>query len=73
MDLPSNYGANVTFNISYLFLFDVGDDLWMNPFKEKGDNMIKTIPKDCKSQLGSITKSKAKKFKDVFNEFIQNI
>jgi hypothetical protein len=46
VDLPSNYDANVTFNISYLFLFDVGEDLWMNPFKEKRDNMIKTIPKD---------------------------
>jgi hypothetical protein len=27
-------------------LFDVGEDFWMNPFKEKRDNMIKTIPKD---------------------------
>jgi hypothetical protein len=46
VDLPSNYGANVTFNIFYHFLFDVGDNLWMKLFKEKGDNMIKTIPKD---------------------------
>jgi hypothetical protein len=32
MDLPSEYGVIATFNVSNIFLFDVGDDSWMNPF-----------------------------------------
>ena len=40
MDLSGEYGVSATFNISYLFLFDVGDDLSMNPFKERREAMI---------------------------------
>jgi len=31
VNLPSDYNVSVTFNIFYLFLFDVGDS-WMNLF-----------------------------------------
>jgi hypothetical protein len=40
MDLSGEYSVSATFNISYLFLFDVGDDLSMNPFKERREAMI---------------------------------
>jgi len=34
--LPGKYGVNVTFNISDLTMFDVGDEgLRSNPFKER--------------------------------------
>jgi hypothetical protein len=36
--LPGKYGVNVTFNVYDLTLFDVGDDLRSNYFKERGEN-----------------------------------
>ena len=49
MDLSGKYGVgvgvSVTFNVSDLSLFDVDDDSWMDPFKKRVDNMIKTTPK----------------------------
>jgi len=63
-----------TFNISNLFLFDVGDNSWMNYFKEKGDDMIKITPKDpLQVPTGLIARSKAKKLKYAFNGFIRSI
>ena len=35
VDLSGDYGVSAIFNISNLFLFDVGDDLRMDPFNEK--------------------------------------
>jgi hypothetical protein len=40
VDLPGEYGVSDTFNISNLFLFDVGDDSRLNPFEEKRDDAI---------------------------------
>jgi len=52
----------VTFNISILFLSDVGDNSWMNYFEEKGDDMIKITPKDpLQVPIGLIARLKAKK------------
>jgi len=42
-------------------LFDIGDDLWMNPFKKKRDDTIKTTPKDpLQVSIGQIKISRAK-------------
>jgi len=38
VDLPGEYGVSVTFNISDLTLFDVGDDSRSNPFEERKDD-----------------------------------
>ena len=35
LDLPGEYNASATFNVIDLNLFDVGDDLRTNPFKEE--------------------------------------
>lgn len=43
VDLPGKYGLSVIFNIYNLYLFDVSDDSRMNPFKERGNNVIQTI------------------------------
>jgi hypothetical protein len=32
VDLPNEYGVSATFNVSNIFLFDVGDNSWMNLF-----------------------------------------
>jgi hypothetical protein len=46
IDLSGEYGVSATFNIFYLYLFDVGDDLRFSPFDERKDNAIQTTPKD---------------------------
>jgi len=38
VDLPGEYGVSVTFNVSDLTLFDVGDDSRSNPFEERRDD-----------------------------------
>jgi hypothetical protein len=36
VDLPGKYGVSFTFNVSNLSMFDVDDDLKLNPIEEKG-------------------------------------
>ena len=38
LDLPDEYNVSVTFNVTDLSPFDVGDDLRTNPFQEKGND-----------------------------------
>ena len=38
VDLPSEYGINAAFNVSDLFLFDIGKDSRQSSFKEIGDS-----------------------------------
>jgi len=38
--LPCEYDINATFNVYDLFLFDVGDDSMVNPFEERGNDVI---------------------------------
>lgn len=41
IDLPCNYNVSVTFNVSDLSPFDVGDEetnSWTNSFQERGDD-----------------------------------
>lgn len=36
--MPGEYNVSVTFNVSTLSLFDIGDDLWMNLSKKRGND-----------------------------------
>jgi hypothetical protein len=45
VNIPCEYGVSATFNVANLSLFDVGDDLRSNSFKERGDDAIQA-PKD---------------------------
>lgn len=45
MDLQGEYDFNATFNIYDLSLFDIGDDLRLNPFKEREWSELTRITK----------------------------
>ena len=44
LDLPGEYNISATFNISDLSPFDVGDNLRMNPFEERGNDENQQVP-----------------------------
>jgi len=67
VDLPGEYGVSATFNISYLSLFDVGDDSRSNPFQERGDDVIQSSKDPLEVLVGLVTRLRAKKFKEAFN------
>ena len=67
MDLPSEYSVSITFNVANFSLFDVGDDSRLNHFEKRGDDVIQAL-KDMWAKIrGSITRFRAKKFKEAFN------
>ena len=70
VDLPGEYGVSATFNISYLSLFDVGDDSRSNPFQERGDDVIQSSKDPLEVLVGPVTRLRAKKFKEAFNGLI---
>jgi hypothetical protein len=45
VDLLGEYVVSVTFNVSNLSLFDVGDDSSMNPFEERANDVIQATPR----------------------------
>jgi hypothetical protein len=67
VDLPGEYGVSATFNISYLALFDVGDDSRSNPFQERGDDVIQSSKDPLEVLVGPVTRLRTKKFKEAFN------
>jgi hypothetical protein len=77
--LSGEYGVSVTFNVSDLTLFDIGDDLRLNSFKERGDNedqpniMSKHVIDPLKVPNEPITRARIKKFKEALNGLIQHI
>ena len=75
MALPGDYDISATFNISDLSLFDVGDNSRSNPFEEKGNDENQHGPlQDPLHVLSwSITRARAKKFKEAFSGLIQEI
>jgi len=74
INFPDDYRVNVTFNISYLSLFDVDDKSRSNWFEERGDNTIQPISKDPLIILrGPITRVRAKNFNEAFNGLLQDI
>ena len=72
LDLPGEYNISATFNVSDLFLFDVGDDSRSNPFKERGNDENQQAPlKDpLHVPIGFITKARSKKIKEALNGLI---
>jgi hypothetical protein len=75
LDLPGEYNVSATFNVTDLSPFDVGCDLRANPFQEEGnDGDQGTTSKDLvQVPIGPVTRSRAKKFKDVLNGLIQEL
>ena len=75
MDLPGEYNISATFNVSYLSLFDVGDDSRSNPFKERGndENQQATLKDLLHVPVGPITRVRSKKIKETLNGLIQDI
>ncbi|GKU99823.1 hypothetical protein SLEP1_g12610 [Rubroshorea leprosula] len=79
LELPGEYNVSVTFNVSDLSLFDVGDDLRTNPFEERGndgnqDNNISTTSCDpLHTQGGPVTRARAKKMREALNGLIEQI
>jgi hypothetical protein len=77
--LSGEYGVSVTFNVSNLTLFDVGDDLRSNHFAERGDDEDQPNTKRNHANnllevpIGLITRSRAKKLKEALNELVQKI
>ena len=70
--LPGKYDVSVTFNVTNLSPFDVGEDLRANPFQDEGnDGDQGIISKDLvQVPIGPVTRAQAKKFKDVLNGLI---
>ena len=71
MDLPGEYSVSATFNVFYLSLFDVDDDSRSNPFEERGDNAIQPSKNPLEVLVGQVTRIRVKKFKEAFNELLQ--
>ena len=67
VDLPGEYGVIVTFNVSDLSLFDLGNDSRSNLFEEKGDDAIQPSKDPLEVSVGPLTRFRAKKFKEAFN------
>jgi hypothetical protein len=57
VNLPGEYGVNATSNVSYISLFDVGEDSRLDPFKKRGEETIQTTRKDpVEVPIGPITR-----------------
>ena len=73
--MPNEYNVSVTFNVTDLSPFDVGDDLRTNPFQEKGNDasMVgKWSANPLEIPLGPMTQARAKRFKEALNVLIRD-
>ena len=71
LDLPSEYNISVTFNVSDLSPFDVGDNSRTNPFEERGnDENHKAFKDPLHVLIEPITKARSKKIKEALNGLI---
>ena len=71
MDLLGEDNISATFNVSDLSPFDVGDDLRMNPFEERGNDENQQAFKDSLHvPVGPITRARSKKIKEALNGLI---
>ena len=68
VDLP----GESTFNVTALFLFNIGDDSRSNPFEERGDDATSTPKDPLEILVGPVTRLKAKRFKEAFNGLLQD-
>ncbi|KAJ9536652.1 hypothetical protein OSB04_un000201 [Centaurea solstitialis] len=76
LDLPIEYNVHDVFNVSDLSHFNVGDDLRTNHIQERGnDGSPSNDPNDedpLRWNIGPITRSKSKMFKDAVNGLIKS-
>jgi hypothetical protein len=75
VDRPGEYKVSATFNVSDLSPFDVGEDLWSNPFEERGNDGNQGEPslKDpLQVPVGPITRSRAKKINEAMQRLVQS-
>ena len=79
MDLPGEYNVSATFNVADLSLFDVGEDSRSNPFEERGNDESfggsigeVTVHYPLNVPDGPITRSRAKKIKEVMAGLVQS-
>jgi hypothetical protein len=75
MNLLVEYAISDTLNIFYLFLFDVSDDLRLNPFKKRMCNANQlTTSRDPLEMLSEpIIRLRVSKLKEALNGLIHNI
>ncbi|KAL4333067.1 hypothetical protein GQ457_07G006290 [Hibiscus cannabinus] len=71
LDLPGDYKVSATFNVSDLSPYDDSAYLRTNPFQEGGNDVSTTMPKKVADPevlpLGPITRSRARKFREVLS------
>ena len=75
VDLLGEYNVSATFNVVDLSLFDVGEDLRLNPFEERGndESFGEVIVHDPLNVLdGAITMSRAEKIKEAMAGLVQS-
>jgi hypothetical protein len=74
VDLLGEYNVSATFNVSDIYLFDVGDDSRTNSFEERGNDTIQATPRDLLEILGGlVTRFRTKRFKEALNGLHQDI
>jgi hypothetical protein len=62
MDQLDEYDVSATFNVFYLFLFDIGDDSRTNHFEKRGNDAIQATPRNpLKVQVGLVTRLEIQK------------
>ena len=79
VDLPGKYNVSTTFTVADLSLFDVGEDSRSNPFVERGNDVSfggsigeVTVHDSLNVPDGAITRSRAKKIKEVMAGLVQS-
>ena len=79
VDLPGEYNVSATFNVADLSLFDVGEDSRSNPFEKRGNDESfggsigeVTVHDSLNVPDGAITRSRAKKIKEVMAGLVQS-
>jgi hypothetical protein len=74
INLLGEYNVSATFNVSDIYLFDVGDDSRTNSFEERGNDTIQATPRDLLEILGGlVTRFRTKRFKEALNGLHQDI
>ena len=73
LDLLDEYNVSATFNVTNLSPFDVSDDLRTNHFQDEGNDggmAREWSAKPLEIPLGSMTRARAKRFKEALNVLI---
>lgn len=75
LDTLDKYNISVTFNISDFSFFNLGDNLRLNPFEERGsdENQETSLKDPLHASIKPIIRAKAKSIKETLNKLIQEI